>query len=75
MDIILHGLKSAGIFNENKRFLGKVIFIPQHSCLRGLGIAIFQHFDALSVVRNVQAKSKYASVSAMISSFDVNLFP
>jgi len=24
-----------GIFNENKRFLGKVIFIPQHSCLRG----------------------------------------
>ena len=32
---ILHGLKSPGIFNENKRFLDKVIFIPQHSCLRG----------------------------------------
>jgi len=32
---ILHGLKSLGIFNKNKRFLGKVIFIPQHSCLRG----------------------------------------
>jgi len=27
--------KGSGIFNENKRFLGKVIFIPQHSCLRG----------------------------------------
>jgi len=25
----LHGLKNPGIFNENKRFLGKVIFIPQ----------------------------------------------
>ena len=29
-----HELKSPKIFNENKRFLGKVIFIPQHSCLR-----------------------------------------
>jgi len=34
-DKILHGLKSPGIFNESKRFLGKVIFILQHSCLRG----------------------------------------
>ena len=31
---LLHGLKSPGIFYENKRFLGKVIFIPQHNCLR-----------------------------------------
>jgi len=27
--VVLHELKSPGIFNENKRFLGKVIFIPQ----------------------------------------------
>jgi len=27
--------QEASIFNENKRFLGKVIFIPPHSCLRG----------------------------------------
>jgi len=56
MALLLHGLKSPRIFNENKRFLSKVIFIPQHSSLRGRhGIAIFQHFDALSVIRNVQA--------------------
>jgi len=34
-DKLLHELKSPGIFNENKRFLSKVIFIPQHSCLQG----------------------------------------
>jgi len=60
---ILHGLKSPGIFNENKRFLGKVIFILQQIVIfegntwfsDTLGIAIFQHFDAFSVVKNVQA--------------------
>jgi len=35
MALLLHGLKSPRIFNENKRFLSKVIFIPQHSSLRG----------------------------------------
>ena len=56
--VILHGLKSSGIFNENKRFLGKVIFTPQHSCLRGRYTWYSDFptiFDALSVVRNVQA--------------------
>lgn len=49
---ILHGLKSPGVFNEFNHFWGKTLFIPQHSCLRGM--SIFQHFDASPVVRNDQ---------------------
>ena len=54
---ILHGLKSPGIFNENKLFLGKVTFIPQHSCLRGryTWYSDFSTFRCPFVVRNVQA--------------------
>ena len=71
---ILHGLKSPGIFNENKRFLGKIIFIPQHSCLRGR-YTWYSDFPTFRCPFCTKRPSKYASVSAMTSSFDVNLFP
>jgi len=72
---LLHGLKNPGIFNENKRFLGKVIFVPQHSCLRGRYI----WYSDFSTFRwpfcSTERPSKYSSVSPMTASFDVNLFP
>jgi len=49
-------LKSPGIFNE-KRLLGKVIFIPEHSCLRGqyTWYSDFPTFRCPFCVQNVQA--------------------
>ena len=53
---ILHGLKRLGFLMKTSVFWAK-LYLFLNIAFEGdtLDIAIFQHFDALSVVRNVQA--------------------
>lgn len=74
---VCHGQKYPGICKEKKRFWAKLYLFLKLVAFEShtLAIAIFKEFDSLSLVRNVPALDKYASVSAMTTSFHLNLFP
>lgn len=65
------GWKVPRFFSANRRFLSKIVFIPQHSCLQGR----YTWYSDLPTWRFSSNSSKYASLCAKNSSFKLKFFP